>query len=272
MAEARSIESVGRTLQLPPEVIRAYRSTGLKELYDWQTECLYSTGVLEGGHLVYCAPTGGGKTLVAELVLLRTVLLQKKKVIFVLPYVSLVIEKEKSLKKLLAGYNRSQPPRARVAVRGFHGDHAGSRSYKEQVLVTTVEKANGIFNSLVQRRMCAQLGAVLFDEVHILGSAFNGHLLEMLIRYGPRHCHTVILPHYHNATLPHCHTVILLHYHNATLSYCHTATLPHCHTATPHPTWVTCALYASCCMLYAAFCILHPACAPVSLSAYPVAE
>ncbi|KAJ1428422.1 hypothetical protein B484DRAFT_431223, partial [Ochromonadaceae sp. CCMP2298] len=179
--DARSIESVGRTLQLPPDVVRSYRSTGLKELYDWQLQCLFSTGVLEGGHLVYCAPTGGGKTLVAELVLLRTVLLMKKKVIFVLPYVSLVIEKEKSLKKLLAGYNRSQPLKARVAVRGFHGDHAGSRSYKEQVLVTTVEKANGIFNSLVQRGLCAQLGCVLFDEVHILGGAFNGHLLEMLI-------------------------------------------------------------------------------------------
>jgi replicative superfamily II helicase len=239
-ADARSIESVGRTLQLPPDVVRSYRSTGLKELYDWQVQCLFSTGVLGGGHLVYCAPTGGGKTLVAELVLLRTVLLMKKKVIFVLPYVSLVIEKEKSLNKLLAGYNRSQPLKARVAVRGFHGDHAGSRSYKEQVLVTTVEKANGIFNSLVQRGLCAQLGCVLFDEVHILGGAFNGHLLEMLIRSAARthiphstahthhtHCtsHALRTPHkapcmsgssYASCTcqficsLPHSHTVLYL--------------------------------------------------------------
>lgn len=39
-----------------------------------QVECLRSSDVLGGGNLVYCAPTSGGKTLVAELVLARRLL------------------------------------------------------------------------------------------------------------------------------------------------------------------------------------------------------
>jgi DNA polymerase theta len=181
--KSNCMEDVLRRIQLPSEILKSYHNFGVKDLYDWQVECLFSTGIWDGGHLIYCAPTSGGKTLVAELLLLKTAILLKKTVIFVLPYVSLVTEKEIYLKKLLARYNRSRPLLERVKVRGFFGDHCkGSRSYKENVLVCTIEKANQIFNSLITRGRGHQLGCVVFDEVHSLGSSFNGHLLEILIR------------------------------------------------------------------------------------------
>lgn len=180
--DANSIEAICRSLQLPAEIQRSYSNFGVKRVYDWQRECLQTTQIISGNNLVYCAPTSGGKTLVAELLLLRTVLVQQRKVIFVLPYVSLVMEKERYLKRLLAILNRSLPMRDRIKVRGFYGDQGGSRSYKEHVLVCTIEKANGIFNSLVMRGKAHQLGCVLFDEMHVLGNTFNGYLLEILIR------------------------------------------------------------------------------------------
>lgn len=185
--KSNCMEDVLRRIQLPAEILKSYHSFGVKDLYDWQVECLFSTGIWDGGHLIYCAPTSGGKTLVAELLLLKTAILLKKTVIFVLPYVSLVTEKESYLKKLLARYNRSRSPLDRIKVRGFFGDHKGSRSYKENVLVCTIEKANQIFNSLITRGRGHQLGCVVFDEVHSLGSSFNGHLLEILIRYVGSH-------------------------------------------------------------------------------------
>ena len=45
-------------------------------------------------NLVYTAPTGGGKSLVADVLMLKRVL-ESKKAILVLPYVALVQEKLK---------------------------------------------------------------------------------------------------------------------------------------------------------------------------------
>jgi ATP-dependent helicase YprA (DUF1998 family) len=52
---------------LPPQIVNNFASLGIKQIYPWQKNCLKGPGLLTGvKNLVYCAPTGGGKSLVAD--------------------------------------------------------------------------------------------------------------------------------------------------------------------------------------------------------------
>jgi replicative superfamily II helicase len=90
-------------IAVPGVVERAF---GIPGLWDWQIEALACPGVLEGErNLVYSAPTSGGKTLVAEVLMLFRLnqyaragaALRPRKVLFVLPFKAVVSEKVRDL-------------------------------------------------------------------------------------------------------------------------------------------------------------------------------
>ena len=81
-------------MHLSNDIALSYDSFGIKNVYDWQIECILGSCISNSGSLVYCAPTSGGKTLISELCILQSAMYFKLKAIFILPYVSLVLEKE----------------------------------------------------------------------------------------------------------------------------------------------------------------------------------
>jgi DNA polymerase theta len=64
---------------LPSAVVQKYAEKNITTLFPWQVDCLQTEKVLVGGNLIYSAPTSSGKTLVSELLMLKTVVDLKKK-------------------------------------------------------------------------------------------------------------------------------------------------------------------------------------------------
>ncbi|XP_058794541.1 DNA polymerase theta [Phymastichus coffea] len=160
---------------LPPLIVERYEARGIKSMFPWQVECLANKKILEENkNLVYSAPTSAGKTLVAEFLMLKTVLEKKKKAIFILPFVSVVREKMFYFQDLLSDSG--------VRVEGFMGGVAPPGGFSSvHIAIATIEKANSIINRLMEDGDLMTLGAVIIDELHLLGDPSRGYILELLL-------------------------------------------------------------------------------------------
>ncbi|GIY31215.1 hypothetical protein CDAR_80911 [Caerostris darwini] len=159
---------------LPPSIVEAYKSQNIDKMFQWQYECLCSKDVLEGRNLVFSAPTSAGKTLVAEILMLKKVTETRKKAIMILPFVSVVREK--------IHYFQEMFQNAGIVVDGYMGAHNPPGGFKAiDIAVCTIEKANNLVNRLMEEKRLNELGILVIDELHMLGDQGRGYLLELLL-------------------------------------------------------------------------------------------
>ena len=160
---------------LPQKVLTQYSTFGIEAMFPWQAQCLSLPGVLNRRcSLVYSAPTSAGKTLVAELLVVKCIFETRKKALFVLPYVSVTHEKETYFKQLLEPVG--------VKVGGFHGGKSPSGGLTTvDLALCTIEKANSIVNHLLEEGKLDTVGAIVVDELHMIGDTNRGYLLELLL-------------------------------------------------------------------------------------------
>lgn len=163
---------------LPEEVVRTYEEElGVRQLFPWQVECLEAGGgavLRERANLVYSAPTSGGKTMVAELLMLRALThsVEAGTALLVVPFIALAEEKARYLRRAWAALE--------LGVKCFHSDALdASLSESVHVAVCTIERANALVNRLLERGELGRLRAVVVDEMHLIADEHRGFMIEV---------------------------------------------------------------------------------------------
>ncbi|MFX1484766.1 MAG: DEAD/DEAH box helicase, partial [Promethearchaeota archaeon] len=143
----------------------------MSELFPPQTSA-FETGVLDGKNLVLAIPTSSGKTLVAEICMLKTILDGRGKALYLVPLKSLAREKYSEFKKY-----ESLGITTAMSVGDY--DSPGRGLHDADIVIVTTERAD----SLVRHKAewINDVGIVIADEVHLINDSKRGPTLEMVL-------------------------------------------------------------------------------------------
>ena len=158
-------------LRIPREIIDVLIKEGISELYPPQEEA-FTKGVAEGGNWLICTPTASGKTLIAEVSIMKSVLERGGVCIYLVPLRALASEKYELLK---SRYGRF----ARVAMSVGDYDSKESRLSESDIVIMTYEK----FDSIMRHKPAwlERITDVVLDEVHTVSNRERGPTLELTV-------------------------------------------------------------------------------------------
>ena len=129
------------------------------------------SGLLEGKNLLVCTPTASGKTLVAEIAMLKHIYEKKGKAIYIVPLKALASEKYDDFR------NRYDDIRVGLSI----GDIDSNDRYLEKcdLIITVAEK----LDSLIRHRAVwlRDITCIVIDEIHLLNDPSRGPTLEILV-------------------------------------------------------------------------------------------
>ena len=156
--------------KFPHNVYERLQKKGFDALRPSQAKSVMN-GLFKGTNLIVSTPTASGKTLVAELAFLNTVLNEEGKAVYIVPLKALASEKYKTFREDYPGLDIGKSS----------GDVDSEDEYlaDKDVIITTSEK----FDSLLRHRTpwIKNIKAVIVDEIHILNDPSRGPTLEIVL-------------------------------------------------------------------------------------------
>ncbi len=157
--------------KIPAQLYDSILAVGITELRPAQEKSI-NAGLLEGKNLLVCTPTASGKTLIAELAAVSSILNGEGKAIYIVPLKALASEKYKDFKKRYGSLMK-------VAL--SIGDIDSSDSYLADYdfIICTAEKLDSLLRH--HSPWIKSVKVVIVDEVHLLNDPGRGPTLEILI-------------------------------------------------------------------------------------------
>ncbi len=157
----------------PQEIVETLTKSGIKNLYPPQAEAI-NKGVLKGKNLVMSVPTAAGKTLIAELCMLNTIIHQNGRCLYIAPLKALTREKYEDFKK------KYEPLGIKVGITTGEGSSTPSETLNRyQIIIATAEKVDSLLRSHATW-LINSLNTVIIDEIHFINDGSRGPTLEIL--------------------------------------------------------------------------------------------
>ena len=106
--------------------------------------------------------------------MLKRILSTKKKGLFILPFVSVVVEKTNYFQAILKPLD--------LKIQGKYANRG--KSFEEEdvdIFVCTIEKANSLINRWIEEKKVDQIGIIVIDEIHMMSDRDRGYILELLV-------------------------------------------------------------------------------------------
>lgn len=129
-------------------------------------------GLLEGKNLLVCTPTASGKTLIAELASMKSIIEGKGKAVYIVPLKALAYEKYRDFKRR---YGKI----AKIAMSIGDMDSAQPFLADYDLVIATSEKMDSVLRHSAP--WIESISTVVVDEIHLLNDAERGPTLEILL-------------------------------------------------------------------------------------------
>ncbi len=166
------IRATLKKYKFPSEVIDAIASPGIKEFYPPQAEAI-EKGALDGKNLLLAIPTAAGKTLIAELCMIKSIIQANGRCLYIAPLKALASEKYEEFKRK---YN---PLGIKVGIAIGDLDSPSKRLNQYQIIIATAEKVDSLLRSRA-KWLIDELSVVVLDEIHFINDSSRGPTLEIL--------------------------------------------------------------------------------------------
>jgi helicase len=166
------VEELCEKYGLPREVAVALEKSGITTLYPPQIDAV-EKGALDGKNLVLAIPTASGKTLVAEFCMLKSVLGQEGKCLYIVPLRALASEKYEEFRE------KYGPLGVKIGISTGDFDVVDPKLARYDILIATSEKVD----SLLRHRakwLADIISVVVLDEIHLIDDPGRGPTLEIL--------------------------------------------------------------------------------------------
>lgn len=155
-----------------PSYQEAFLATGIQQLHPPQIDTI-NKGLLEHKNLVLAMPTASGKTLMAELAIMKALMEKKGRCLYIAPLKALASEKYRDFNKKFASLNIS----IGIAI----GDLDSPSAYlkNNDLIIATAEKVDSLLRARSEW-LVHNLAVVVFDEIHVIADPTRGATLEIL--------------------------------------------------------------------------------------------